>query len=86
LPDFGIEPGHVQFQPGAPGQEIADAHRQNGGQEEDALPWIDVRIVRLPPGQEGARAARNACSPRVRFAEPNHRTHVFAARPDPYLG
>jgi thermitase len=87
-PDFGVEPGEilVQFQPGATGQEIAAAHRQNGGQEEDVLPEIDVHVVRVPPGQERARAAGYARNPNVRFAEPNHRTRVFATGPDPYLG
>jgi thermitase len=68
-PDF--VPGRilVQFRPGAPGQVIADAHRQNGGQERATIPRIDVRVVEVPPGRERALAAIYRNNPNVTFAE-----------------
>jgi hypothetical protein len=38
-PDFGIEPGQilVQFQPGATGQEIAEANAKKGTTGKDAI-------------------------------------------------
>jgi thermitase len=87
--DFGVEPGEilVQFQPGISGQEVAAVHRQQGGQEADTVPEIDVRVVRVPPGQEAARAAAYGRDPRVRFAEPNRRyRHAAHGTNDPEVG
>jgi thermitase len=61
----------VQFRPGTRGQAIAETHRQNGGQPEETIPEIDVHVVRVPRGQEAARAAAYAGNPNVAFAERN---------------
>ncbi|HZN71668.1 MAG TPA: S8 family serine peptidase [Micromonosporaceae bacterium] len=87
--DFGVEPGEVlvQFRPGATGQEVAALHRQQGGQEVDAIPELDVRVVRVPPGQEVAQAAAYGRNPTVRFAEPNRRyRHASHGTNDPDVG
>jgi len=84
--DFGVEAGQilVQFTPGANGQEVAALHRQNGGQEQDAIPEIDVRVIGVPPGQEVAKAAAYENHPLVRFAEPNRRVrHASHGTDDP---
>ncbi|MDP8924229.1 MAG: S8 family serine peptidase [Chloroflexota bacterium] len=87
--DFGIEPGQilVQFTPGASGQEVAALNRQNGGQEQDVISEIDVRVIGVPPGQEVAKAAAYENHPLVRFAEPNRRVrHASHAPEDPSIG
>jgi thermitase len=66
----------VQFKPGARGQEIAEAHRQGGGQTREVLSDIDVHVVQVPPGQEKARVAVYRHNPNVQFAELN--AHYFA--------
>ena len=69
----------VKFKPGARGQEIADAHRQNGGQEKERLAGLDVRVVNVPPGQERSRAASYRANPNVEYAEVNG--HYYALGP-----
>lgn len=61
----------VKFRPGAPGQAIADAHRQNGGQAKQTIQGIGVQVVGVPAGQEQAKAAAYAKNPNVEFAEVN---------------
>jgi thermitase len=61
----------VKFEPGASGQEIAEAHRQNGGQVEEVIPGIEVRVVDVPVGRERSIAAAYERNPDVRFAEVN---------------
>ena len=72
----------VKFKPGAPGQAVADAHRQNGGQEKDRIGPIDVRIVSVPHGQERSRAASYRANPNVAYAEV-HGQYYALARPAP---
>ncbi len=51
------------------------------------VPEIDVRVVRVPPGQEVAQAAAYGRNPRVRFAEPNRRyRHASHGTSDPEVG
>jgi thermitase len=61
----------VKFEPGASGQEIAEAHRQNSGQVEQIIPGIGVRVVDVPVGREQSIAAAYERNPDVRFAEVN---------------
>ena len=61
----------VKFEPGASGQERAEAHRQNGGQVEEVIPDIGVRVVDVPVGQERSAAAAYERNPNVSFAEVN---------------
>jgi thermitase len=72
-PRLGLVPGEilVKFRPGTPGQAIAALHRQHGGQVAETIPGIDVQVVRVPPGQEQARAAAYRRNPTVLFAEVN---------------
>jgi thermitase len=59
----------VKFAGGATPQQVADAHRRAGGQVEDRLPDLEVHVVRVPAGQERARAAAYNVQPGVEFAE-----------------
>src|SRR5215212_2427956 len=61
----------VKFEPGASGQDIADIHRQVGGQVKGVIPGIDVRVVGVARGQEKTTVARYQQNPNVRYAELN---------------
>jgi thermitase len=72
-PPEGFVPGEilVKFEPGASGQEIAAAHRQNDGQVEQIIPDIGVRVVDVPVGREQSIAAAYERNPNVSYAEVN---------------
>lgn len=59
----------VKFKPGARGQDIAEAHRKQGGQEKEQLAGLNVRVVNVPPGQERQSAAGYRANPNVEYAE-----------------
>jgi thermitase len=61
----------VKFLPGTPGQAVAEAHRQNGGQPAGIIAGIDVHVVRVPAGSEQGRAAGYLRNPNVLYAEAN---------------
>jgi thermitase len=72
-PPEDFVPGEVlvKFEPGATGQEIAEAHRRNGGQVEEVIPGIGVRVVEVPLGREQSSAAAYERNPNVSYAELN---------------
>ncbi len=84
-PPEGFVPGEilVKFKPGTRGQDIADTHRRNGGQEKEVIRGIDVRVVGVPAGQEQARVAAYERNPNVQFAEVNGLYQAVAATNDP---
>ncbi len=61
----------VKFRPGAPGAEVAAAHRQAGGEPREVVPGIDVQVVKVPPGRERAAVEAYRRNPNVLFAEVN---------------
>jgi len=68
-PSFGRGQVLVKFKPGAPGQQVAEAHRQNGGRVKEVLGDLDVQVVEVPAGQERGRVAGYRANPNVEFAE-----------------
>ena len=83
-----VVPGEilVQFQPGTPGQAIADLHRQNGGQPTATIPGINVDIITVPVGEELSRAEAYRRNPNVIFAEVNGTVQEAGAPDDPRVG
>ncbi len=61
----------VKFLPGTPGQAVAEAHRQNGGQLSGIIEGIDVHVVKVPAGSQQARVAAYLRNPNVLYAEVN---------------
>ena len=49
--------------PAQRGQDIADIHRQNGGQVKEVIGGIDVQVVGVPRGQEKTSVARYQHNP-----------------------
>lgn len=76
----------VKFQPGTPGQAIANIHKQNGGQVIETIPGIGVQVVRVPVGEETARAAIYQHNPNVEFAELNGLVYEADMPNDPRVG
>jgi len=76
----------VAFQPGTPGQAMAELHRQNGGAVQETIAGIGVQVVRVPAGQEKERAARYQRNPNVLFAEVNGLYHAFFTPDDTNFG
>jgi thermitase len=72
-PPENFIPGEVlvKFDPGASGQEIAEAHRRNDGQVEEIIPDIGVRVVDVPVGRERSSVAAYERNPNVSYAELN---------------
>jgi thermitase len=72
-PPEGFVPGEVlvSFEPGATGQERAEAHRQNDAEVEEVIPDIGVRVVDVPVGRERSAVAAYERNPNVSYAELN---------------
>ncbi len=77
----------VKFEPGASGQAVAEAHRQNGGQVKEIIPGIGVQVVGVARGQEKTGVARYQQNPNVRYAELNGVYEAVGSVPnDPKVG
>ena len=72
----------VKFKPGASGQAIAEAHRQNNGQEKRQIAQLGARVVAVPPGQERSRAAGYRANPNVAYAEVNGLYYAIGLTPN----
>ncbi len=72
----------VKFEPGASGQEIAEANRRGGGQVEQTIPGIGVRVVDVPAGHEQSAVAAYERNPNVSYAELDGVTRLATYKPD----
>ena len=85
--EFAAGEALVKFEPGASGQAIAEAHRQNGGQVKETIPGIEVQVVGVPAGEERDSVARYRQNPNVRYAELNGVYEAVGSVPnDPKVG
>ncbi len=85
--DFAPGEVLVKFEPGASGQAIAEAHRQNGGQVKETIPGIGVQVVGVARAQEKTAVARYQQNPNVRYAELNGVYEAVGSVPnDPKVG
>jgi thermitase len=69
--DFSQEQILVKFKPDVTLPEAAEVHRQLGGHVKEIIAGIDVQVVKVPKGQEMAKAKAYASNPRVAYAEPD---------------
>lgn len=72
-PPESFVPGEVlvKFEPGTSGQQVAEAHRRNGGQVQQTIPNIGVQVVSVPTSREQSSVAAYERNPNVLFAEVN---------------
>jgi thermitase len=61
----------VKFEPGATGQDISAAHRQNAAEVDEVIRGIGVQVLDVPVGQERSAVAAYERNPNVSYAELN---------------
>ena len=76
----------VKFKPGTNLPEVAQIHRELGGQVKETIPGIGVQVVTVPKGQVVAKAKAYSSNPRVAYAEPNFMAEALDSPDDPWFG
>lgn len=72
----------VSFQPGTPGTEMSEAHRQAGATVLKNLDAIGVQLVAVPAGTVMDKISIYERNPNVQFAVPNYRRYIFLPSTD----
>jgi thermitase len=75
----------VKFNPVASSSEIAEIHRQNGGQVKKVIPALGVQVVTVPSGKSIEKAEAYSANPKVVYAEPDYIAQADVTPNDPYL-
>jgi thermitase len=73
----------VKFKPDVTLPEVAQIHRQLGGQIRETIPGIGVQVVMVPKGQEKAKAKAYSSNARVAYAEPDFVAEAMGNPDDP---
>ena len=84
--DFSSQQILVKFKPGTSLPEVAQIHRQLGGQVKETIPGIGVQVVTVPKGQVMAKAKAYSSNARVAYAEPDFVAEALGSPDDPYFG
>jgi len=84
--DFSSQQILVKFKPGTSLPEVAQIHRQLGGQVKETIPGIGVQVVTVPKGYMVAKANAYSSNPRVAYAEPDFVVQAVGSPDDPYFG
>jgi thermitase len=75
----------VKFKPDVTLPDVAQTHRQLGGQVKDTIPGIGVQVVTVPKGQAKEKAKAYSSNPRVLYAEPDYIAEVAGEPNDVYF-
>ena len=75
----------VKFKPGTSLPEVAQIHRQLGGQVKETIPGIGVQVVTVPKGQAVAKAKAYSSNARVAYGEPDFLAQAAGSPGDPYF-
>ena len=81
--DFSSEQILVKFNPDVTLPEVAEIHRQLGGQVKDTIPGIAVQVVTVPKGQAKEKASAYSSNARVAYAEPDFVAEAIGSPDDP---
>jgi thermitase len=84
--DFSQEQILVKFKPDVSLPEVAEIHRQLGGQVKETIPGIGVQVVTVPKGQAKEKAKAYSSNARVAYAEPDFVVQALGSPDDPYFG
>jgi len=84
--DFSSQQILVKFKPGTGLPEVAEIHRQLGGQVKETISGIGVQVVKVPKGQAMAKAKAYSANARVAYAEPDFVAEVVGNPNDPGFG
>jgi thermitase len=82
---FASEQILVKFKPGTSLPEVAQIHRQLGGQAKETIPDIGVQVVTVPEGQAKEKAKAYSSNPRVAYAEPDFLAQALGSPDDPFF-
>jgi thermitase len=86
VPDFSSQQILVKFKPDVSLPEVAEIHRQLGGQVKETILGIGVQVVTVPKGQEMAKVKAYSSNARVAFAEPDFMAEALGSPDDPGFG
>ena len=75
----------VKFNPATSSSEIAEIHRQNGGQVKKVIPALGVQVVTVPAGKAMEKVRAYQANPKVVYAEPDYLAQADISTNDPYL-
>ena len=75
----------VKFKPGTSLPEVAQIHRELGGQVKETITGIGVQVVTVPKGQEKAKAKAYSANAMVAYAEPDFVAQAMGNPDDPYF-
>jgi thermitase len=84
--DFSSQQILVKFKPDVTLPEVAQIHRQLGGQVKETIPGIGVQVVAVPKGQEVAKVKAYSANPKVAYAEPDFMAQAVGSPNDPWFG
>jgi thermitase len=84
--DFSSQQILVKFKPGTSLPEVAEIHRQLGGQVKETIPGIGVQVVTVPKGQVMAKVKAYSSNAKVAYAEPDFVAQTVGNPDDPGFG
>lgn len=84
--DFSSQQILVKFKPGTSLPEVAEIHRQLGGQVKQTIPGIGVQVVTVPKGEVMARLKAYSSNAKVAYAEPDFLAQADGSPDDPWFG
>jgi thermitase len=81
--DFSQEQILVKFKSNVSLPEVAEVHRQLGGQVKGTIPDIGVQVVAVPKGQATAKVRAYSANAKVAYAEPDFVVQALDTPNDP---
>lgn len=75
----------VKFSPGAGPSEVAEIHRQCGGQIKETIPSIGVQVVTIPAGKATEKARSYSAHAEVLYAEPDYLAEAIGSPDDAFF-
>jgi thermitase len=81
--EFSSQQILVKFKPDVTLPDVAEIHRQLGGQVKQSITGIGVQVVTVPKGQEMAKAKAYSANARVAYAEPDYLAQADGSPDDP---
>jgi thermitase len=85
VPDFSSQQILVKFKLGTSLPEVAQIHRQLGGQVKETIPGIGVQVVTVPKGQAMAKVKAYSSNAKVAYAEPDFLAEALGNPDDPWF-
>jgi uncharacterized repeat protein (TIGR01451 family) len=83
--DFAAQEIVVGFREGVTPPEMAEIHRQTGGQVKQSIPELGAQVVTVPTGRLAATIKAYGANPRIRYAEPNYVAESLVEPDDTYF-